>query len=410
MKVGAIIAEYNPFHNGHKYQIEKFRQDANLDYVIVIMSGNFTQRGEPAWMPKHYRAKMALLGGADLILELPIYYATGSAKRFAEGAIAHLNALGCVDELCFGCESELDFNELLKNLEQASSILMEEPDSYKEALNLFLRKGYSFPSAREKALTTIMDHADELFMPNNILALEYMIALKQSNSSISPRPLIRKGPGYHSLDVNEQFASASSIRHQLSENISPDHLQGLPEESLEVIKKCLNRNFPVTLNDFSLIAGYGYIQNQDHLTDYMDINEDIANRMHKCFDSYSKLDAYLLEMKNKSITHTRLSRCIIHLITGQTQERFFSDTKSGYAHYARILGFKKNASHLLSLLKQSSAIPMITKTAVYKDLLNNEGVSMFEADLYAAQLYRMVIQNKYGQHLKNEFNEQIVII
>ena len=105
MKIGAIIAEYNPFHNGHKYQIEKFKKESGLDYVIVIMSGNFTQRGEPAWMPKHSRAKMALLNGADLVIELPLYYATGSASVFAEGAIAHLNALGCVEELCFGCES-----------------------------------------------------------------------------------------------------------------------------------------------------------------------------------------------------------------------------------------------------------------------------------------------------------------
>ena len=410
MKIGAIIAEYNPFHNGHKYQIEKFKKESHLDYVIVIMSGNFTQRGEPAWMPKHSRAKMALLGGADLILELPIYYATGSASRFAEGAIAHLNALGCVNELSFGCESELNFNELLENLEEASSILIDEPDIYKENLNYFLRHGYSFPSAREKALNTLMDHADELFMPNNILALEYMIALKRTKSSILPKPLIRKGPGYHSLDINEHFASASSIRHQLNENVPPEELQGLPQESLDIIKKSLHYNFPVTLNDFSLIVAYSYMQNQSCLTDFMDINEDIANRMHKCFDSYSNLDTYLQEMKNKSITHTRLSRCMIHLITKQTKNQFYKDTKNSYAHYARILGFKKSSANLLHYIKETASIPMITKTAVYKELLTPEGTSLFEADLYASQLYRMVLQNKYGQHLKNEFNEQIVII
>ena len=103
MKIGAVIAEYNPFHNGHQYQLETFRRQSDLDYIIVCMSGNFTQRGEPAWMPKHLRARMALLGGADLVIELPVYFATGSASIFAEGGIAHLDALGCVDELCFGC-------------------------------------------------------------------------------------------------------------------------------------------------------------------------------------------------------------------------------------------------------------------------------------------------------------------
>ena len=410
MRVGAIITEYNPFHNGHKYQIETFKKESNLDYIIVIMSGNFTQRGEPAWMPKHSRTKMALLGGADLVIELPLYYATGSAALFAYGAIAHLNALGCVDELCFGCESENSFDDLINSLNGASSILANEPTEYKKYLNYFLQQGLSFPSAREKALTSTMNDACGLFSPNNILALEYMTALKKTHSSIVPKPMIRKGPGYHSLEIEETFASASSIRHQLNEQTLPDAIHGVPETSREIMKSNLFYNYPITLNDFSLLLGQAYLFNQDRLTEFIDINEDIANRMHKFFDTFTNLENYLSDLKTKSLTHTRLSRCMIHLLTGQSKEKFKNDTKNGYAHYARVLGFRKKSSGLLHYIKRESSIPLITKMASYKEVLNEDGVSMIESDIYASNLYRTVIQNKYGNTLKNEFTEQIVII
>ena len=321
MKVGAIIAEYNPFHNGHKYQIEKFKNESQLDYVLVIMSGNFTQRGEPAWMPKHLRTEMALLGGADLVIELPLYYATGNASLFAEGAIAHLNALGCVDELCFGCETDNSIESLKIKLDQAADILINEPDEYKIALVQYLKEGYSYPSARERALAAFFEDCSDLFSPNNILALEYLISLKKTKSLIQPKPIIRYGPGYHDLNAEHCFASASAIRSQLSHEV-PENVQGLPIESLSIIKDHYHHSMPLCMNDFSHAFAMSYMLNKDILNTYLDINDDLANLMIKNYDAFTNLEDYISSIKNKAYTYTRLSRCINHILTKQKRAAF----------------------------------------------------------------------------------------
>lgn len=410
MKVGAIIAEYNPFHNGHKYQIEKFRRESCLDYLIIIMSGDFTQRGEPAWMPKHLRARMALEAGADLIIELPLYYATGSASLFAEGAIAHLNALGCVDELCFGCESDGDFNVLFNKINTAAEILIEEPELFKEKLTGYLRKGFSYPVAREKALSAILPDVEELFSPNNILAMEYVIALKKTKSSIIPRPIIRRGPGYHSTNSEDDFASATALRQKLTKNLPSGNVLGIPEESMEIIRENYGRSLPITINDFSSAFCRLYLNEKEKLVDYIDINEDIANLMRKNFDAFINLEQYLTHIKNKAYTYTRLSRCVIHMLTNQKDEYYKSYLINGLAKYARVLGFKKNASSLLNTLKQTSSISLITKMSVYREQLDDDGCAMLDMDVFAADVYRMTAQVKFGQHLNNEYNEKLVII
>ncbi len=410
MKIGAIIAEYNPFHNGHKYQIEKFKKESNLDYILIIMSGNFTQRGEPAWMPKHLRAKMALLNGADLVLELPIYYATGSASVFAEGAIAHLNALGCVDELCFGCEIDSDPKDFISNLEQAAQIIIDEPESFKTELTKALKNGYSYPAAREKALNLFIPKASSLFSPNNILALEYMIALKKTKSKIQAKPIQRTGQGYHSLEFNDLFASASALRHKITDISECHNIKGIPNTCENIIHEQFNKCMPVYINDFSAMFAHVYMNAKDNLTKYVDINDDIANLITKNIPHFFNLEQMLDHTKTKAFTHTRLSRCFIHLLTNQTKEYFNLYTENGWAFYARILGFKKDSSLLLRLLKDASSIPLLTKVSIYKQQLDSMGIKLFEQDLYASELYRMIVQIKYGIELKNEFTESLVIV
>ncbi len=409
MKVGAIIAEYNPFHNGHKYQIAKFKKESQLDYVLVIMSGNFTQRGEPAWMPKHSRAEMALMGGADLVIELPLYYATANASLFAEGAIAHLNALGCIDELCFGCETDDSIEALTSKLDQASDILIKEPDEYKSLLLQYIKEGYSYPSARERALSSFFEDCVELFSPNNILAMEYIISLKKTKSLIQPKPIVRKGLGYHDLNAEHSFASASAIRKQLSQGI-PDDIQGLPLESLSIIQKNYHYSMPLSMNDFSNAFAISYILNKDVLNTYLDINDDLANLIMKHFETFTDLDSFISTIKNKAYTYTRLSRCMNHILTDQKKDVFGMTTLNGYAHYARVLGFKKSSTDLLNQIKKSSSIPLITKLSVYKDILDTEGQVMIQMDIESSNLYRTVSQIKYKTPLKNEFTEKVVII
>ena len=167
MRITGLIAEYNPFHNGHKYHIEQAKMITGADAVVVVMSGDFVQRGMPAILPKHVRAKAALEAGASLVLELPVCYATGSAEYFAYGAVLLLEKLGCVDSICFG--SECGDMELLQKV---ANVLVDEPAEYREALNRFVRAGDSFPLARQKALTAYVS-PEVLSEPNNILGLPY---------------------------------------------------------------------------------------------------------------------------------------------------------------------------------------------------------------------------------------------
>lgn len=410
MKIGAIIAEYNPFHNGHKYQIGTFREKQSLDYVIVIMSGDFTQRGEPAWMPKHLRAKAALMGGADLILELPVYYATGSAQIFAEGAVAHLNALNSVDALCFGCETMESETRHLKWLETAAAVLLEEPESFRENLSKALKSGLSYAAARAKALESFIETPELLAMPNNILALEYITALRKTGSSICPVPVRRKGEGYHSQKADRTFASASAIRKAFPDINPSAPWFSLPDGTQELIKTHFNKDFPLTPEDFSPMFASAFLRSAPDLHQYADVTEEISNRMMHCFKKYRTLDDFLLETKNKSCTYSRLCRCAAHILLELRKDTLIQAKTDGFAYYARILGFREKASPLFGYLKKNTSIPLITKMASYPKHLSDNGRHLMEADIRAADYYRTALQIKFGQTLKNEFNQKIIIL
>lgn len=405
MNIGAIIAEYNPFHNGHKYQIEKFRQEQNLDYILIIMSGNFTQRGEPAWMSKYLRTRAALTGGADLVIELPMYYATGSASLFAEGAVAHLNALNCVDSLCFGCEIEENESIHQKQLEKAAALLVIEPEEFKQKLARFLKAGLSYPAARAAALNGFIENPKLLSMPNNILALEYMAALKRTDSNIRPVLIQRKGEGYHSTKADEVFSSATAIR-QSRENT----WTGIPEEIQPLMKESFGKEFPMILDDFSAMFVAAFLRSSGHLTDYPDMTEELSNRMTRCFEHYRNLSSFLMETKNKAYTHSRLSRCVSHILLEQDKDILRQAKCDGYAYYARILGFQKKAAPLLNCIKKQSSIPLIGKMADYQKNLHGNGLRLIHADIRAADYYRTALQMKYKCAMKNEFNQGIIII
>ena len=233
MRIVGIIAEYNPFHNGHQYHIEKSLELTGADAAVVVMSGNFIQRGAPAIMPKHSRAKMALKNGASLVIELPVPYATGSAEYFAYGAVSLLDDFGCVDALCFG--SECGNLNLLKTL---AKILVKEPAEYKELLSCYLKQGNSFPLARQYAMRDYL-HSDQvndiLAEPNNILGIEYLKALYRLNSTIEPYTIQRVSSHYHDQELQESYSSASAIRNVIkSEDFDSLKLQ-LSEESFEFL-------------------------------------------------------------------------------------------------------------------------------------------------------------------------------
>ena len=235
MKIVGIIAEYNPFHNGHQYHIEEALKITGADAAIVVMSGDFVQRGAPAIMPKHLRAKMALNGGASLVLELPVPYATGSAEYFAYGAVSLLDQLGCVDAICFGSECGN-----ISELAELSKLLVEEPDEYKAYLSSYLKVGHSFPLARQLAVHDYLksETADELLAkPNNILGIEYLKALYRLNSDMQAYTIQRISSNYHDQDLQENYSSASAIRNELKLSSLQNLQTQVSSENFEILKE-----------------------------------------------------------------------------------------------------------------------------------------------------------------------------
>ena len=413
MKTVGLITEYNPFHNGHAYHIEKAKMLTGADRVIVVMSGDFVQRGAPAVMPKHLRTESALLSGASLILELPVCFATGSAEYFAQGSISLLNRLGCIDSICFG--SECGDLHLLKEIAQ---ILADEPIEYQTALRQALKEGASFPAARQKALNIYSDKYSEILaLPNNILGIEYLKALAKLHSKMEPFTIKRIGAGYHDMDIDGQFSSATAIRSDIyqladvnssSESIPLTHIQTqVPSSCHELMKKNYQTRYPVKSDDFSLLLKAKLLsETADSLSHYLDMSPELANRILRLRNDYLSFEQFCDLLKTKELTRSRISRSFIHVLLGITND--WLTAMKAPAPYARILGFRKDHADLLGILKQTSVIPLITSPA--RAVLADTARQMLELDIYASDLYESVITDLYGTPFHNELTKQIIKI
>lgn len=408
MKTVGIIAEYNPFHNGHHYQIQEAKRLTGADFVIVLMSGNFVQRGTPAIVDKYTRTSMALEGGADMVLELPVFYATSSAEAFAYGAISIFHKLGFVDEICFGCETPK-----LSLLTAIADLLLLEPEEYKENLTVYQKQGFSYPSARQKALIAYFEQhpmkvvasdkcATCIEQPNNILGIAYIQALKALHSSIQPVPMQRTGNAFHSTAIEGTLASATAIRKKcLSEN----HLQALepavPPYVLTALRAQRQKTFPVTEDDFSSLLYYKLQQDTDY-TRYADVTEDFSNKLKKTFSFHHSFTTLVEQLKTKDLVYTRICRNLLHILLGITKEY-----PKWNPEYVRLLGFKKSSS---SLLKRAEAISVITKVADAGKFLSEDSFSHFQKDIQCSHLYNHICYEKYGHQCKTEYEQGPVIL
>lgn len=413
MKTVGLITEYNPFHNGHAYHIEKAKMLTGADRVIVVMSGDFIQRGAPAVMPKHLRAESALLSGASLIIELPVCFATGSAEYFAQGSISLLNQLGCIDSICFG--SECGDLHLLKEIAQ---ILADEPIEYQTALKQALKEGASFPAARQEALNIYSDKYSEILAsPNNILGIEYLKALAKIHSKMEPFTIKRIGAGYHDMDIDGQFSSATAIRSDIyqladvnssSESLPLTHIQTqVPSSCHELMKKNYQTRYPVKADDFSLLLKAKLLsETAGSLSHYLDMSPELANRILRLRNDYLSFEQFCDLLKTKELTRSRISRSFIHVLLGITND--WLTAMKAPAPYARILGFRRDHADLLGILKRTSDIPLITSPA--RAVLADTAYQMLELDIYASDLYESVITDLYGTPFHNELTKQIIKI
>ena len=417
MKIVGLIAEYNPFHNGHQYHIEKAREITSADAVIVVMSGNFVQRGTPAIMPKHLRTEAALKGGASVVIELPVCYATGSAEYFAYGAVSIFEKLGCIDSICFG--SECGNIEVLQDL---AKIIHDEPKQYKESLSLYLRQGDSFPLARQKAMKDFLNSnvADSILGgPNNILGIEYLKALYRLDSKIKPYTIQRVGSHYHDDYLQKSYSSASAIRKAMSQTMELDEFDienQMPTSCASLIKEAYGQRYPIYANDFSLLLKYKLLtENKKSLMEYADVSEELANRILNRLNDCVSFEQFCELLKTKEMTYARISRALIHILLDIKNEDLSEIA------YARVLGFRDDDSEVLSQIKRHATISLVTKLPSVENLIANKTISsadndglyktketMLLQDINASNLYESVVTDKFGTAFVNEYKQKIV--
>ncbi len=396
MRTAAIIAEYDPFHQGHLYLIDQAREKYGADHIIVIMSGSFVQRGGPAALPPSLRAQMALDCGVDLILQLPVYGSCASAEIFAESAVSIIDSLKLADILCFGCE-----NDDLSLMWSAAKALADESDTFRTALNTHLRSGMSFPAARSLALSETIKNdriADLLLKPNNILAIEYLKALIRTGSRITPCPVLRKGSGHHDVrPTDDMTASATSIRNTLR-SMSPEKvlaLGSLPKASAELISSYLENAGLLEPDDFSEMIVYSLRNNAAILTDFCNISEDLARRILSELDSYRKVSDFIDQIHSRNMTDTRIRRSLFSVLLNHRKDAFHAWQEHHYHGYINVLGMNRDSSHLLAQIPESVRHTMVIRPRDLNDL-DTTGKMIAGADLFADNLYKQMCTIRFG--------------
>lgn len=378
MNVVGIIAEYNPFHEGHAYQIQKAKEQCGAEFAVVVMNGDFVQRGEPAIFDKYTRTKEALLGGADLIFELPVRFGLSSAGDFAMGGVLALNALPFITHLCFGTETG-DLTPLL----QAATFLCDEPDSYRTRVKHFVKQGILYPKARSLALAAESGLPTQTWdSPNNILGLEYCVALQKLHSKIKPFTIRREGQGYHDNDTPalSNFPSATFLRKQIRKAEEKENL---------------------SLSDFSSLIGYSLLTAKD-LCRIKDITPDLSDRIRNELPKYREINEFVKTIKNPSLTTGRIKRSFFQCL-------FDIEKEEPVMPYLRVLGMKKEASSLLSQ-KENASCQILTKLAFDVPKMDDTAKKLFAKDLLASDLYRQVFCHKYNQTLPNEYQHSPIVL
>lgn len=360
MKLTGLITEYNPFHKGHLYHLNSAKRDTNCDGIICIMSGNFMQRGNPAMIDKWNRAKMAVLNGVDLVIELPLIYSLSSAETFAYGAVNILNSTGIVDFLYFGSE-----HGNLSDLNKIATTLNEEDDIYKSILREELSKGLPFHLARANTLKKVLTDIpcdDILKNSNNILSIEYLKALKKINSSIIPKTLKREGSNYNDISLSNTFSSATSIRKVLKDNLDISSVEEtIPTESNKVISdlKENDYNFVFEESMFKYIK-YKLLTEGYKIKNIQDVSEGIDNKILKEILVSNSLDELISKVKSKRYTYTRISRILTSFYIG-LENYNLKELYDLTPNYIRPLAFNDVGRKILKKIKEKETIQIVTK-------------------------------------------------
>lgn len=405
MKHVGIIAEYNPFHNGHAYQLKKVKELFPEKNIIVLMSGNYVQRGEPAIFNKYLRTQSVLSEHADIVFELPLPFATASAEHFASASILAFHKLGVIDTLCFGAETDN-----LTLLKEIAHIFVQEPESYKNILQQNLRNGFSFPKARMMAICSYLNNPEietVLSQPNNILAIEYLKAIERYHVNITPSIIKRIGNHYHDTDPTNPLCSATAIRHQLqSETPTIQHM--IPAASYALLQNSPYAK-PLFPNDFYANIQYAIWRELWNLKNYVDLSESLSNQIQAITHFPSTLDEFVQILSNKQYTTTRIRRVLLNVLLNVTKQDMDIFKANEYISYLRLLGFRKSSSPVLKEMKSTCRVPIINKVANAKELLSEKEYMYFLKEIHQNNLYTQTFYNKYNIHIPSEYEHSVII-
>lgn len=391
MNISAIVAEYNPLHNGHVYHIQQTKKITKADGLICIMSGNFVQRGQPAIIDKWLRTKAALLNGIDLVIELPVLYSVSSAEIFAYGAVSLLDSLKVVDSLCFGSEAgNIDY------IYHLAGILQNEPEQYTVFLKEHLKTGLPFHSARSKALNEYINteesyiyenNLDEIIKcSNNILAIEYCKSLIKLQSKIKPFTIQRQGASYNDENLTSEFPSATAVRAYIKGNKKLEGLHaGLPEVSFSMLKALKKNGYDFAYeNKIFPFIKYKCSTNKNLLENIPDASEGLGNKIYNAILQAKNFDELMSEIKSKRYSYTRLARILCQYFIGFENYDTLNMRKIP-CPYAKVLGFNETGIEILKEIKNNSDFTVYTKLP--KEKLCNQALKL---DLQATRAYSLL--------------------
>ena len=375
-----IIAEYNPFHNGHLYQIQKAKELTGADTVIAVMSGNFTQRGDTSLINKFEKAKIALQNEVDMVIELPTIYSISSAENFALGGIKILNEIGNIDYLVFGIEEEN-----LEKLQAIADVLVNEDDEFKRNIKEELDKGNSYPKAREIVLKKVLSSENVkniMQKPNNILAIEYLKALKTTNSKIKPFAIKRKNTMHNDENINENYASGIYIRKLFIENNFNEIKKVVPKYTYERLLELKNHGTYVTsINDFSDIVIYKIrTMTKEEISQIADVNEGLENSIKLASTTCKTIDEIIDKVSTKRYTKTRISRILTYILLDITKSEMEQSKNAN--QYIRVLGINKKCEGILKTINNNKLI-----TSLKKFEENNRENQLLNIDKKATEIY-----------------------
>ena len=402
MKAVGLVTEYNPFHNGHLYHLNKAMELTGADISVAVMSGDFVQRGEPAVLDKYTRTSMALNSGVNLVVELPVNYAVSSAESFAAGALKVLDYIKA-DSIAFGSESGD-----IERLSKLAHILCDNEDTLYKEISKYTANGISYAAARQKVVEKLTDKdtAAMLTSSNNILAVEYLKAIIKNNYAIKPYTVQRQGDSYNNTDIRSEYASATALRENLkADNIS----EYIPVKAGLILSSNTNYIYPDDIIEvlFTRLLDILFASNYDknvfieNVMQYPDVSKEIAGRLYKSAmdmitrtvpqrseskDNWAFSFGSLCEhIKTKEVPLSRIKRALVRITLGLDKKRM---EKYVNEPYIRVLGFDKKGQEYLSYIRKTVEVPLITKTADYKEMLLD--------DIHAANIYNMIVAGKYG--------------